>query len=200
VILKKVGVKMAQIFVMALLAALGYVVWKYRAMQKVFVSLSISDKEIQTTLVSGLYHRFKNEEGVEKETPFDFEDFVAKVLEEYYGGVALATQRSGDGGIDIRHTRNGVLYLGQVKCYAPGHQVPFDPIAIVHSQIVKEHAAGGYVITTSDFTQAAKNYAQEINVNIELIDGSTFVRYWAEAVEAKRAGNYKEPMRWKFRE
>lgn len=63
--------------------------------------------ELEKTLVIGLYHRFKkdkdakeNEEYI-KESPFDFEYFVAKTLEREYGGEVIVTNKSGDGGIDI---------------------------------------------------------------------------------------------------
>lgn len=93
-------------------------------------------------MILGLYHRFKLDEEEEKdEKPLDFERFVAEVMVRYFGGSARVTGGSGDYGVDIEYkTPAGDLLLGQVKCYAPWNKVSFDPIAIIHSQMVKQGA------------------------------------------------------------
>ena len=60
----------------------------------------------------------------------------------------------------------------------------FGPIAIIHSQMVKQGAVGGYVVTTSDFTANARNYAQ--GLNMDLINGRQLVELWLEFLERKR--------------
>ncbi len=136
--------------------------------------------DLKQTLVTGLYHRFKAEEGTE-ETPYDFEVFVAKVFEKCHGGLASTTALSGDFGVDIEHTRQDGLHLGQVKCYASQNKVDFSPIAIIHSQMVKRGATAGFVVTSSDFTDNAKKYAE--GLNIELVNGKDLVELWVKSLE-----------------
>lgn len=44
------------------------------------------------------------------------------------------------------------------------------PIAILHSNIVKENAKGSYVVTTNDFTNDAKDFAKDFDNIIPLIN------------------------------
>ncbi|GGH87578.1 restriction system protein [Pullulanibacillus pueri] len=146
--------------------------------------------EMKLSLLLGLYHRYKKEEDPEKEeNPLQFERFVAKVMERYYSGETYVTRGSGDYGVDIEHSREDGLYLGQVKCYAPNHPVNYEPIAIIHSQMVKQGAAGGFVVTTSQFTSNAIGYAE--NLDIQLIDGITLVNMWISGAE-KQYKHYLE--------
>ncbi|MBP3962610.1 restriction endonuclease [Paenibacillus lignilyticus] len=68
-------------------------------------------------------------------------------------------------------------------CY--NYPVGFEPIAIIHSQMIKQKAAGGYVVTTSSFTQNAVDYAK--GLNIELIGGQNLVELWIDSLEKKGA-------------
>lgn len=147
-----------------------------------------NNEEIKRTLAYGLYFRFNSSKTKEEylsetsKTPSDFEDFVAKVLENYYGGTTYNRGGSGDFGVDIEHEReNDEIYLGQVKCYNPDNYLPFETIALIHSNMVKENAKGGFVVTTSGFTEDAKKY--NFSLNIELIDGTKLVEYWISGLE-----------------
>lgn len=142
-----------------------------------------SSDELKRTLAMGLYLRFKKESEENpikysniyiKEDPVSFESFVAKIIEKNRGGSTWVSPPSGDFGVDFEHSTNDGLYLGQVKCYQG--DLPFDPIALIHSNMVKKNAVGGYVITTGSFTENAKKYAE--GLNIELIDGIKLVDEW----------------------
>ena len=134
----------------------------------------LEPKEIARTLEIGLYHRFKKDlTDTQKETPYDFEHFIADVFQKYYGGHINVTKASGDMGVDIIHYQPKGLLLGQVKCYAPQNNVGYETIAILHSQIMQRKAHGGFVATTSNFTNSAINYARELC--IDLYDGSMLV-------------------------
>jgi len=145
-----------------------------------------SSDEIKKTLAMGLYLRFRKEnEDVPKysssyikQDPLQFERFVADIFEKSKGGSTWVSRASGDYGVDFDHTINDELYLGQVKCYKG--DLSFEPIALVHSNMVKRNAKGGYVVTTGSFTPAAKVYAKGINV--ELIDGVKLVDIWLASV------------------
>lgn len=140
----------------------------------------LTNAEMNKTLAIGIYNRFKQEEGKE-ETPLDFETFVATIFRNLYDCETFVTQASGDFGVDIEQNREDGLYLGQVKCY--NHPVGFEPIAIIHSQMIKRKATGGFVVTTSNYTENAKWYAQ--GLGIELVDGDMLVKYWNDSVNNK---------------
>jgi restriction system protein len=153
-----------------------------------------SSLELKQTLAMGLYLRFnyprtKKEDGSTafdrgseifiKQLPYEFEDFVASVIKKRFGGDVFVTSRSGDFGVDFEHITEKGLFLGQAKVYK--EDVNFEPIAILHSNMVKQNAVGGYIITTSGYTKAAKEYAKELN--IELINGVALVEYWLGSID-----------------
>lgn len=139
---------------------------------------------MKDTLRVGLYNRFKRDMEEEKEeTPLLFEHFVADIMANLRGGSTYVTKSSGDFGIDIEEENNDGLFLGQVKCYNDLNLVSFGPIAFIHSQMVKQGAAGGYVVTTSDFTPNARAYAE--GLNIELINGRQLVELWLKHLDTK---------------
>lgn len=151
--------------------------------------MSASD-EIKRTLAMGLYLRFKKEHEEEeeqysssfiKEDPLMFENFVADVIERAKGGRTWVLPPSSDFGVDFEHDTEEGKLLGQVKCWKD--DLPFDPIALIHSNMVKKGAIGGYVVTTSTFTEAAKRYAEGLNV--ELIDGMKLVELWIEGLQTE---------------
>lgn len=146
-----------------------------------------SNEEMKKTLAMGLYMRFKTESEENtpnysstyiKQDPHMFEDFVANVFEKAKGGSTWVSPSSGDFGVDFEHRIEEGLFLGQVKCYQ--NNVGFDPIALIHSNMVKKGAKGGYVITTSSFTTAAREYAE--GLDIELIDGVNLVELWLSSL------------------
>ncbi|MDC3412011.1 restriction endonuclease [Aquibacillus sp. 3ASR75-11] len=151
-------------------------------------------RDMKRTMAMGLHTRFNFKRDPEtgkilektsdlfiKQTAHEFEDFVSDVIEDYYGGEAEVTVGSGDHGVDIRHFRDDGLYLGQVKAFK--EDMNYLPIALIHSNMVKENAKGGFVVTTGNFTDKARQYAQDLN--IELIDGETLVNYWLIGLEDK---------------
>ncbi len=143
-----------------------------------------SHEDMKETLRIGLYNRFKRDLEMEKEdNPLLFEQFAAEIMTTVRGGRTYVTKGSGDFGIDIEEHSNEGLYLGQVKCYSDQNLVGFDPIAIVHSQMIKQGAAGGYVITTSEFTSNAYMYAE--GLNIDLINGKQVVELWLDYLDPK---------------
>lgn len=141
-------------------------------------------KHMKETLRIGLYNRFKRDLEEEKEeNPLLFEHFVAEIISSVRDGNTYVTKSSGDYGIDIEEQTEEGLYLGQVKCYNDMNLVGFGPIAIIHSQMVKQGAVGGYVVTTSEFTSNARNYAE--GLDIDLINGTQLVELWMEHLENK---------------
>lgn len=143
--------------------------------------LSIND-ELRDTLKHGIYQRFKKDmDNPDKEDPFDFEYFVADIMEQRHNSGSYVTKRSGDFGVDIEEYREDGLYLGQVKCY--DKPLKYEPIAIIYSQMVKQGAIGGYVVTTSSFSDNDRDCAE--GLNIELIEGNQLVEMWLNMLESR---------------
>ncbi|HWJ78792.1 MAG TPA: restriction endonuclease [Niallia sp.] len=144
--------------------------------------LALSE-ELKNTLAMGLYFRFSKENSVDsvsystifqKQDPIQFETFVSEVIEKAKGGSTWVTSPTRDFGVDFEHETEKGIFLGQVKCYQG--DLSFEPIALIHSNIMKKGAVGGYVVTTGSFTKGAHEYAK--GLNIELIDGIKLVNYW----------------------
>lgn len=181
--------------IMGLLSVLAfglYWVREYREkandLNKLLTSLAECNNEMKKTLLQGLVARFSRQNSDSDETPLDFERFVARIMRLQYGGKTSVTRAASDFGVDIEHKRKGDVYLGQVKCFSQGNSVGFEPIAIIHSQILKQGAQGGFVVTTSEFTNNAKKYAE--NLGIELVNGAQLVDMWAASLRAgKRKGS-----------
>lgn len=188
------------LIIILLLIIIGGLIWyiKKRGEQEAaIIARKIETSlELKRTMAMGLYYRFnfpyskndnqeivfdKSTEIFIKQLPFQFEDFVVPIMKSQYGGNAFVTVKTGDYGVDFEHEREDGLYLGQVKAYKDN--LDYTPIALIHSNMVKRGAKGGYVVTTSDFSPAAKKYAK--GLNIELIDGVKLVTYWLEAMDNK---------------
>ncbi|MEN2767493.1 restriction endonuclease [Ornithinibacillus xuwenensis] len=144
-----------------------------------------ASETLKKTLAMGIYLRFREEKESYhptikenntflKQDPYAFESFVAAIIESAKGGSTWVSPSTGDNGVDFEHTIENEKFLGQVKCYKDN--VDYEPIAILHSNMMKEQAKGGYVITTSSFTNDAKKYAK--GLDIELIEGVDLVELW----------------------
>ncbi|MEH7272246.1 restriction endonuclease [Neobacillus vireti] len=169
--------------IIAVLLGLLIFQWKNRRNLKneeYYRQITVTD-EFKKTIALGLYQRFCKE--VEerrysptflKSDPLDFEHFIADVLNHKYGFEAFVTKSSGDFGVDIEHGVGDGKVLGQVKCYR--EDMGYEPIAILHSNMVKQNALKGYVVSTAGFTENARSYAEELN--IDLINGIDLVELW----------------------
>ena len=158
-----------------------------------------SQDKLYATLALGLYHRFRKDKcdnckyniGEYLEDPYAFEDFVALVMQKILGGRTEVTKKSGDGGVDIIHTKANEKLLVQVKCFAPSIKVDYKPIAILHSNMVKENVKAGYFVTTSDYNPKAIRYAE--GTNIKLINGTELAEYWLEHKQSWLISPEKKP-------
>lgn len=146
--------------------------------------------DVRKILLAGMYQRFKSEVGKTADTPFDFEHFVAKTIQITLGGTCEVTPRSNDRGIDIYHYSEVGLQIVQVKCHAPNDRIDFTPIAVLHSQMVKQNTEGALVVTTSSFSEEAIKYANEVNVR--LIDGEQFLDMWLQSINLIEEENGKD--------
>lgn len=102
-------------------------------------------------------------------TGHDFEHYCAELLRQNgYTGVHV-TKASGDNGVDIVATRDGIRHAIQTKYYAS--TVGNGAVQEVHAGRAMYQCNVGVVMTNSTFTQSAKNTAAHLG--IVLWDGSS---------------------------
>lgn len=100
-------------------------------------------------------------------TPHQFEDAIAALFDTL-GYSVVQTPYSGDGGLDLIVGRNGVRYGVECKRYDPtSNSVGRRDLQIFYAALQENELDGGYVVTTSTFTQQARGVAE--NFSIELI-------------------------------
>lgn len=70
-----------------------------------------------------------------------------------------------DGGVDLRLTRNGETYLVQCKQWR-AFKVGVDVVRELYGVMAAEGAAGGFVVTSGQFTEEAEKFAAGRNVTL----------------------------------
>jgi hypothetical protein len=112
-------------------------------------------------------------------TPQMFEDAIAQLLQVRFGWSAKRTRYSGDGGWDIEIEAADGRLLVECKRYSTDKPVGRPALQKLHSAIVTERASGGILVTTSSFSEPARQFAQ--GTGIHLIDGGALSRLMREA-------------------
>lgn len=112
-------------------------------------------------------------------SPAFFEQLIVDLLVAMgYGGshkdAAAQLGRSGDGGVDgiVNEDRLGLdrIYV-QAKCYAPGNPVGRPDVNGFVGSLVGLGATKGVFVTTSTFSQPARDYVRHLAQRVILIDG-----------------------------
>ncbi|MDM8568220.1 restriction endonuclease [Thiotrichales bacterium HSG1] len=121
----------------------------------------IPDEELQKTLI--------------KMEPYDFERHIMSFFQNN-GMLAWVTKKSNDAGVDgfARHS-NGLIIV-QCKRYAPENSVGRPVVQQFKGVIEENEAWRGYIVTTSRFTNEAKESAAK-NDKIFLINMDTLVKW-----------------------
>lgn len=103
----------------------------------------------------------------------DFERLISRLLGAMEFRTEL-TKVSGDGGIDIIAVLDkpiiGGKYLFQCKRYAPDNLVGASAVRDFYGAVTADRAVKGVFVTTSDFTQQARDFADK--AGIELMDAA----------------------------
>lgn len=103
-------------------------------------------------------------------TPYNFELVIAKIFEKRGFSVKI-TPQTRDGGKDIFVAKNDLFsFLFYVECkkYSPDHHVGIDIIHRLYGVIAAEKVTGGIIATTSYFTNPAKDYIQQHQLNHQI--------------------------------
>ena len=107
-----------------------------------------------------------------KMSGYEFEDFIANLLRQK-GFKVTQTDYSNDGGVDLIAEYFKPLFSGKyiVQCKNYTNNLVGQPeLRDLYGVVMSEKANKGILITTSDFTTQAKNFAKD--KNLELINGS----------------------------
>lgn len=106
-------------------------------------------------------------------SPTEFERQIVSLFQRM-GYVAEHTGRTGDHGIDLVATSEAAITGGrlviQCKRYAQGNNVGEPEVRDLYGAVTDARASKGILVTTSDFTTAARRFAA--NKPLELINGS----------------------------
>lgn len=100
-----------------------------------------------------------------------WQDFEILVGQAFRNEGYRVVERGGsgpDGGVDLVLDKGGLYYLVQCKHWRAA-KVSVSVVRELQGVIATVNAAGGLVVTSGDFTQDARRFAQE--ANITLIDG-----------------------------
>jgi restriction system protein len=119
-----------------------------------------------------LYDKVASSPGVATLNNMRWEDFE-RLVSEYYRRKGFQVKREGgngpDGGIDLILNRGKETYLVQCKQWK-AYKVGVQPVREFYGVMASRAVAGGYFITSGEYTTDAYRFAS--GLNLELIDGS----------------------------
>lgn len=153
-------------------------------------------QSVQAALRAGLLER------INQNSPAFFEQLIVDLLVAMgYGGshknAAAQLGRSGDGGVDgvINEDRLGLdrVYI-QAKRYAEGNTVGRPDIQAFVGSLVGLGATKGVFVTTSSFSQQARDFVRHLSQRVVLLDGSALTGLMIEhnvGVRVSRAIEFK---------
>ncbi len=110
----------------------------------------------------------ENTESLLQLSPTDFEDAMAGMFSKL-GSQVTRTPASNDGGKDLVLRDGGKTVFVELKRFAQTNKVGRPLIMKLHSAIIHEAADEGVFVTTSTFTEPARDFA--VTHGIRLVDG-----------------------------
>jgi restriction system protein len=153
------------------------VVWQYARMAGYYLQYVVPPLCVAGVMMSLLLGRRRKALGnqvrsgarsVEDLNWHEFERLVGAWFEQR--GFRVSETASGaDGGVDLVATRDGERVLVQCKHWR-ARRVGVEPVRELYGVLAASRGAGGYVVTSGEFTKAARDFAK--GREIELIDGS----------------------------
>ena len=97
-------------------------------------------------------------------SPYEYEEYIAEELRREGYTEVNTTPKSGDFGADILARDGDRTVCVQCKRYAPGHPVGVKAVQEIYSAKDYYGCNDAYLYTTSDFTKAAMEMANELGV------------------------------------
>ncbi len=182
--------------------AIGALVWYIKTMDDRSIALTETKIEMSETflrtIAMGLARRFHlrsdqertSEQAAEQnssalfieQTKTDFIDFASQIIQQIDGGTIFLMNKAQHDRTHFEIERADGMYVGMA--IVSETDISYEPIALLHSHLIQQQAQGGYIITTSDFTEHAKRYVKELE--IELINGRQLAAYWIQTIGEKR--------------
>ncbi len=123
--------------------------------------------------------------------PLHFEHLVADLYRQQGWHAQTNAALGPDEGIDIVLTRGSERVFVQCKRWARGRRVKVGPVRELHSVVMRKGAARGILVTTSTFSDAARQEAR--GMPLELIDGHQLGRMLAGAPPTASAPPVSRP-------
>ncbi len=118
-----------------------------------------------------IYNTVASRPGVSALNEMSWEDFE-RLIAEYYRRSGFQVTREGgngpDGGIDLVLRQKTETYLVQCKQWK-AYKVGVQPVREFYGVMASRGAAGGYFVTSGEYTEEAKSFV--LGLNVELVDG-----------------------------
>lgn len=127
-------------------------------------------------------------EGLLNMTWQEFEGLVGEHFRREGYSVAEIGGNGPDGGVDLKIRKNGELFLVQCKQWR-SYKVGVDVVRQLYGVMAARGAAGGFVVSSGDFTGEAQSFSADRN--IALVDGPGLIR----AMQASAAAASPAPAR-----
>ncbi|MGO4801069.1 restriction endonuclease [Pseudomonas sp. W22_MBD1_FP4] len=106
----------------------------------------------------------------------DFERMTGEALRRL-GFTVNETGKGPDGGVDLVLRKHGEIHLVQCKQWK-AQRVGVQVVRELYGIMAARGAAGGFVVTSGDFTQEARKFAS--GTSIELVDGTKLTRWFTQ--------------------
>ena len=107
-------------------------------------------------------------------SPSEFEDFLVWLFTQY-GFTVKKTARQGDHGVDLVLYKDGKKYAVQAKRFKEGQNIGEPMLREFYGSFEDYDAQAGYFVTTSDFTQPAREWAARRRGRLHLINGDKLI-------------------------
>ena len=99
-------------------------------------------------------------------SPYEYEEYIAEQLRQEGFTDVDTTPKSGDFGADVLARDGDRTVCVQCKHYAPGHPVGVKAVQEIYSAKDYYGCDDAYLYTTSDYTKAAVDMANELGVKL----------------------------------
>jgi len=179
--------RISAIYIAAILFLVGVVTARGRANPYSRAAKTFADSEVERVRLA-LGERI---DGLLLLSPREFEIALGRLFETQ-GWDVVVTPASGDGGKDLVLQREGMRILVEAKQFSPERKVGRPLVMKLHSAVTYERANGGILITTSKFTEPAREFA-ELN-QLSLVDGAHLATMLAVAYPVRHEPMYLRAM------
>lgn len=161
-------------------------------------TFDVKAKSPEDMMISGYQEIRNNLENellttIKERSPKFFEKLITELMVKMGYGLGTVTGKSGDGGVDAI-IKEDKLGLGEIYLQAKRWEgtVPAKEVRDFAGALQAKKSKKGIFITTSDFSNDAKEFVKSIPSNIRLINGEQLARYMVDyGIGVKTADTYE---------